>query len=183
VVEKSFNQSSSTLPSSYPTLIVHGGFDSTLKELYSSVSAHTLERGYSCLTFEGLEQGRVIRKQKIPFRSDCEKVVSSVIEYIINRKEKFGIDAKRIALMGISMGGYLNARGAAFDHRLSVSMLYNGVYDGYDAIASNFPKPLLTAIEEGNSEVVNSTITILESDPNIRFYVKFGMWITGTHSP
>jgi hypothetical protein len=46
-------------------------------------------------------------------------------------------------------------------------------YDGYDAIASNFPKPLLTANEEGNSEVVNSTITaLMESDPNIRFYVK-----------
>lgn len=103
------------------------------------------------MTFEGLEQGGVICKQKIPFRSDWEKVVSSVIDYVINRKEKFGTDTKRIALMGISMGGYLNARGAAFDHRISACILYNGVYDGYDAIAPNFPKPLLTAIEEGNS--------------------------------
>jgi dipeptidyl aminopeptidase/acylaminoacyl peptidase len=49
--------------------------------------------------------------------------------------------------MGISMGGYLAARAAAFEHRISACILYNGVYDGYDAIATSFPKSLLTAIE------------------------------------
>lgn len=50
-----------------PTLIAHGGFDSTVEELYSSAAAPALERGYNCLTFEGPGQGGVIRKQKIPF--------------------------------------------------------------------------------------------------------------------
>lgn len=50
----------------YTTLLVHGGFDSTLEELYSSTAAPALERGYNCLTFEGTGQGNVIRKQKIP---------------------------------------------------------------------------------------------------------------------
>nr|MDQ5876439.1 alpha/beta hydrolase [Thermoproteota archaeon] len=53
--------------SSRPTLIVHGGFDSTLEELYASAAAPALERGYNCLTFEGPGQGGVIRKQNIPF--------------------------------------------------------------------------------------------------------------------
>ena len=47
-----------------PTLIVHGGFDSTLEELYTSAAAPALERGCNCLTFEGPGQGGVIRKQK-----------------------------------------------------------------------------------------------------------------------
>ena len=34
-----------------PTLIAHGGFDSTLAELYTSAAAPALERGYNCLTF------------------------------------------------------------------------------------------------------------------------------------
>ena len=51
----------------------------------------------------------MIRKQEIPFRSDWEKVVTPVIDYVINRKEEFGIDVNRIALMGMSMGGYLAA--------------------------------------------------------------------------
>ncbi len=95
---------------SRPTIIVHGGFDSTLEELYSSSAAPALERGYNCLTFEGPGQGGVIRKQNIPFRYDWEEVVTPVIDYAIRRKEEFGIDVNQIALMGISMGGYLAAR-------------------------------------------------------------------------
>ncbi|MFL6435473.1 MAG: alpha/beta hydrolase family protein, partial [Nitrososphaeraceae archaeon] len=76
---------------------------------------------------------------------------------------------KCLALMGISMGGYLAARAAAFEHRISACILYNGVYDGYDAFASSFPKSLLTAIKNGNSEVGNIVLDILmESDPNTR---------------
>ena len=45
----------------------------------------------------------------------------------MNNKEKYDVDAERIALMGISMGGYLAARAAAFEHRLSACILYNGV--------------------------------------------------------
>src|SRR5215212_2163707 len=167
-----------------PTLVVHGGFDSTLEELYSSAAAPALDRGYNCLTFEGPGQGGVIRKQKIPFRYDWEKVISPVIDYAIQKKDDFAIDTKRIALMGISMGGYLAARAAAFDNRISACILYNGVYDGYDATASSFPEPLLTAIDKSDSEYVNITITnLMESDPNIRFNIKHGMWTTGTHSP
>jgi len=36
-----------------PTLIVHGGFDSILEELYAYAAAPAIERGYNCLTFEG----------------------------------------------------------------------------------------------------------------------------------
>ena len=47
-----------------PILIVHGGFDSTLEELYTSAAAPALERGYNCFTFEGPGQGGVIRKKR-----------------------------------------------------------------------------------------------------------------------
>lgn len=81
------------------------------------------------------------------------------------------------------MGGYLAARAAAFDHRISACILFNGVYDGYDAITSAFPKSLLNALDEGNSKFVNSTITdLMKSDPNTRFNVKHGMWTTGSDS-
>ena len=69
--------------------LVHGGFDSTLEELYSSAAAPALERGYNCLTFEGPGQGRVIRKQKIPFRYDWEKVVTPALEFMISKEKEF----------------------------------------------------------------------------------------------
>lgn len=164
-----------------PSLIAHGGFDSTLEELYTSAAAPALERGYNCLTFEGPGQGGLIRKQKIPFRYDWEKVVTPVVDYALTKPE---VDPKRLALMGISMGGYLAARASSFEHRIVACILNNGVFDGYDAIASTFPKSLLTSIENGNTEVVNTVLDILmESDPNIRFNMKHGMWTAGVSTP
>jgi len=136
-----------------------------------------VERGYNCLTVEGPSQGGVIRKQGIPFRHDWKKVVTPVIDYAIYRKEEFGIDVNRIVLMGMNMGGFLAARAATFDQRISAYILNDGVYDGYDGITSSFPESLSTALEEGNSEFVNSTITdLMEADPNARFNMKHGIW-------
>lgn len=167
-----------------PILVVHGGFDSTLEELYFSAAAPALERGYNCLAFEGPGQGGVIRNQKIPFRFDWEKVVTPVIDFLLNNKEEYCVDTQRIALMGISMGGYLAARAVAFEHRLSACILYNGVYDGKEALESSFPSPLLKAIDEGNKMVVNRVIEILmETDSNIKFNIKHGMWTFDIDSP
>src|SRR5919106_4083572 len=176
------NSKSTNASGPRPTLIVHGGFDSTLEELYASAAAPALERGYNCLTFEGPGQGGVIRKQKIPFRHDWEKVVIPVMDYALTRDKE--IDPNRIALMGISMGGYLAARAAAFEHRISACILYNGVYDGYDAFASGFPQSLRQAVENGNIDVVNTVVGILSDlDSNMRFNLNHGMWTTGTNSP
>lgn len=166
---------------SRPTIIVHGGFDSTLEELYASAAAPALDRGYNCLTFEGPGQGGVIRKQKIPFRYDWEKVVTPVMDYALSRKE---MDPSRISLMGISMGGYLAARAAAFEDRIAACVLYNGVYDGYDAFAARFPQSLRIAVENDDVNVVNTVTDILSDiDTNMRFNLKHGMWTTGTSTP
>lgn len=168
----------------YPTLIVHGGFDSTLEELYSIAAAPALERGYNCMTFEGPGQGNVIRKQNVPFRHDWEKVISPIVDYTLSKKDDFNIDSKRIALMGISMGGYFAVRAVAFESRVSACILYDAVYDGYDAIRSGFPSSLLEAIEKGDSEFVNKILNdLIESNSNIKFNMKHGMWTTGTNSP
>ncbi|MFL6355189.1 MAG: alpha/beta hydrolase family protein, partial [Nitrososphaeraceae archaeon] len=156
----SSNNTTSSSKQKRPILIAHGGFDSTLEELYTAAAAPALERGYNCMTFEGPGQGGVIRKQKIPFRYDWEKVLTPVIDFVSeNCVEQ--CDLERLALMGISMGGCLAARAAAFEHRIAACILNDGVYDGYDAIASSFPKSLLTAIENGDSKVVNMVLDIL----------------------
>jgi dienelactone hydrolase len=102
----------------------------------------------------------------------------------LNNKEKYDVNKERIALMGISMGGYLAARAAAFEDRLSACILYNGVYDGKEALESNFPPPLLKAINDGNENVVNKVIeTLMETDSNIKFNFTHGMWTFGIDSP
>lgn len=82
------------------------------------------------------------------------------------------------------MGGYLAARAAAFEDRIAACVLYNGVYDGYDAFAARFPQSLRIAVQNGDVNVVNTVTDILSDiDTNMRFNLKHGMWTTGTSTP
>jgi pimeloyl-ACP methyl ester carboxylesterase len=112
-------------PKPHPTLIVHGGYDSTGEELYFMIAVAAIQRGYNCLTFEGPGQGALIREQHLPFRPDWEQVVTPVVDSVLRRPE---VDPARIALMGISLGGYLAPRAAAFEHRLAALVANDGLY-------------------------------------------------------
>ena len=108
-----------------PTLMVHGGYDSTGEELYFLIAAAAMQRGYACLTFEGPGQGALLREQQLPFRPEWEQVVTPVVDFLLTRPE---VEPARIALMGISLGGYLAPRAAAFEHRLAALIADDGLY-------------------------------------------------------
>ena len=90
-----------------PTLVYHGGFDSTLEESYLAIARGALERGYNVLAFDGPGQATARRLQGLVFRPDWEKVVTPVIDYAAALPE---VDERRMVLMGTSFGGYLAAR-------------------------------------------------------------------------
>ena len=164
-----------------PTLILFTGFDGTQEELYTTSVVAALERGYNCLTFEGPGQGRVIRQQNIPFRYDWEKVVTPIVDYALTRSE---IDPKHLALMGVSMGGYLAARAAAFEHRLAACILNDGVFDIYEAYMDHFPDTLHKAIDNNNAEVVNTAIEIVMAfNTTARWAFSHGMWTFRAKTP
>jgi len=109
----------------HPTLIVHGGYDSTGEELYFMIAAAAIQRGYTCLTFEGPGQGALLREQQLPLRPDWEQVVTPVVDFALTRPE---VDPTRLALMGISLGGYLAPRAAAFEPRVAALIADDGLY-------------------------------------------------------
>jgi alpha-beta hydrolase superfamily lysophospholipase len=60
-----------------------------------------------------------------------------------------GVDAEKIALMGISMGGVLAPRAAAFEKRISALIANDGLYDFGAAILASIPPKLQVAAEAG----------------------------------
>jgi dienelactone hydrolase len=116
-----------------PLLIIQTGFDGCQEELHPYAIAG-IKRGYNVLTFEGPGQGAVIRTQQIPFRPDWEKVGTPVIDYTVSRSD---VDRSRIALWGISLGGYLAPRAAAYEHRIAAVIADGATYDvGYNVMQS-----------------------------------------------
>ena len=74
--------------------------------------------GIHCLVYDGPGQGFALRLNGLTFRPDWENVVTPMLDLAL---EKFPeIDADRIGAMGLSFGGFLTPRVAAFDKRIKV---------------------------------------------------------------
>jgi pimeloyl-ACP methyl ester carboxylesterase len=109
-----------------PLLILHSGFDGSAEEVHGEGARAGVERGWNVLTFDGPGQYGPIHRERLPFRPDWEKVVTPVIDFALTLP---GVDPEKIALMGISMGGVLAPRAAAFEKRISALVANDGIYD------------------------------------------------------
>lgn len=109
-----------------PLLVFCGGSDTTVEELYFFLVAAARDRGYSVLTFEGPGQGAVLREQRLTMRADWEKPTAAVLDTYLATHTR----PQKIVMIGLSLGGYLAARAAAFDRRIDGVVAYDVFYDG-----------------------------------------------------
>ena len=90
------------------TIIIHGGFDSFKEELYSMM-LFFLENDYEVITFETPWMGESRKRRLMGLEIEWEKPIMAVLDY-------FELDD--VSLIGISMGGWLSLRAAAFEPRV-----------------------------------------------------------------
>ncbi len=107
-----------------PIVLMTMGLDSTKEELLS-FQTNFLDRGIAILAFDGPGQGEA--EYDLPIRADYENVVGPVIDWLV--AHRLDIDADRIAVWGISLGGYYAPRAAAFDKRIKACISNCGPYD------------------------------------------------------
>jgi alpha-beta hydrolase superfamily lysophospholipase len=163
------------------TLLVQTGFDGTMEGLYPWALAAT-RRGWHCFTFEGPGQGQVIRTQGLPFRPDWERVVGPVIDHVVARRD---VDAQRVALLGVSFGGLLAPRAAAFDHRLAACIANGGVLD---FISPRIPKgttreEMVGAIRQAPEQVDAAMRQAAAKSPEARWGQENGIYTFQASSP
>jgi pimeloyl-ACP methyl ester carboxylesterase len=160
-----------------PTLIFHGGYDSSLEELYFFGAAAAVRRGYNCLTFDGPGQGAPMREQHLPFRYDWEAVVTPAVDYALTRPD---VDAKNLSLMGMSMGGYLAARAVAFEQRFRAAIFFDGVYDLHESMRGTLPKEAIAALDAGDPLKCEQIISkVMEHVTGLRWAITQGVWSFG----
>lgn len=163
-----------------PLVIIQTGFDGTAEELYFEAGIAAYQRGYNVLLFEGPGQGEVIKKQNLPFRYDWENVVTPVVDFAMQLDF---IDQKKISLIGISMGGYLAARAAAFEHRIAACVLNGGIFDFSENIYQSMPKEV-TNMLKGNTSGFNQAITSeMARSVNINWFFNNAMWTMQIETP
>jgi dienelactone hydrolase len=109
-----------------PVVILVPGLDSVKEELHT-YGDDFLRRGMAVLAVDGPGQGEM--EYQHPLRHDYEVPVRYAIDYLERRAD---VDASRVGLMGVSLGGYFAPRAAAFEPRLKAAIGVAGAYSFAD---------------------------------------------------
>ncbi len=109
-----------------PVVVMCMGLDSAKEEM-DSYEALFLARGMATLTFDGPGQGE--SEYDMPIRGEYETAVKAVIDWLETRND---IDAAKVGLWGVSLGGYYAPRAAAFEKRVKACIGLSGPYDWAD---------------------------------------------------
>ncbi|MGH9715761.1 MAG: alpha/beta hydrolase family protein [Candidatus Acidiferrales bacterium] len=156
-----------------PLVILNNGADGSELDMFVTGGAGGLARGYNCLTFNGPGQGDALWLKKMYFRPDWERVITPVVDYALTRPE---VDAKRIALVGISQGGYWAPRALAFEHRIAAGVADPGVWNVAAPWTRNLPKSLVALLDAGKKEEFDGSMAVaMKFSPRSKILLAFRM--------
>jgi alpha-beta hydrolase superfamily lysophospholipase len=170
-------------PDPKPLILMHNGFDGTVEELHALGAAAGPARGYHVLAFDGPGQPSAIHRHGLTFRPDWENAVGPVIDFTTDDP---AVDDGRIAIWGMSLGGYLAPRAAAFDSRISAVVAVDGIYDagwsvgGFIPLAYEELKSRISATDDSNLEAILETARA--SSSAYRFLCDQGRYAMGANT-
>jgi len=109
------------------TILAMSGYDGTSEEMFYGTGRAALERGYNVLLFDGPGQVGSLRfHPNLSFIPDYGPPIRAVVDYALSRKD---VDPERLALYGVSMGGYFAASGAISEKRIKALIVNSPVID------------------------------------------------------
>ena len=165
-----------------PTIIVHQGRDAWAEDC-KYFADEAIRRGYNALLIDGPGNGQALRRHDLPFRPDWETFVTPVVDYLLTRPE---VDPDGVMLMGLSMGGFLAPRAAAYEHRLRIVIANPGVLDWGEVFMGNLEEfsPRLVSMYENSPRALNSVLGIAAHlTPFLMWGLTDTMWKHGAETP
>jgi dienelactone hydrolase len=123
------------------TLIMIGGGETFIEDLYFYLAPQAHERGYNFLTVDLPGQGMLPAEGKT-FRTDTWVPLRAVVDYALGRPE---VDPARLAAYGISGGGLFAPQAAQHDKRIKAVAMSSATVDAHALFAT---MPAARATEE-----------------------------------
>ncbi len=160
------------------TIVVHGGFDSFGEEYYK-LGLFYQNAGYEVIIFEGPGQGASIIKNHIVMTHEWEKPVKAVLDHF---------KLKDVILLGISLGGYLAIRAAAFESRITRVIAFNVFYDFFQIIlhtaGPRIRKIMTFLLKLGITGVINRVLKkMMQSNLVVNWGIDHGMHVLDAKTP
>jgi pimeloyl-ACP methyl ester carboxylesterase len=160
------------------TVVIFGGYDSLIEEFYKFYS-YIKDSGFEVIAFEGPGQGAALKENNLSMTHEWEKPVKAVLDHF---------NLKNITLIGVSLGGYLSLRAAAFEPRISKVIGFGIIYDFFQVLLyAGGPKIREMAenlLDTKQVELFNKIMTKrMKSDLLVNWGVNHGMYVFEVNSP
>lgn len=158
-------------------LLLFGGFDSYMEEM-AGWSRALGDCGRDVVIFDGPGQGTALMRGLV-MPLAWERPVGAVLDAL-------GIE--RCAAMGMSLGGLLVMRAAAFEPRITRAVAMDVFYRMFDALEIRLPRPAGAALEalvrHRTSGVLDAAVgRMVARDHDMAWKLQQALAITGTDSP
>ncbi|MFT4264714.1 MAG: alpha/beta fold hydrolase [Nocardioides sp.] len=157
-------------------IVVFGGFDSYIEEFFPLFAAF-VARGRRVIAFEGPGQGGALEEHGLTLIPEWERPVSAVLDH-------FGID--QAVAVGISLGGALVIRAAAFEPRIVGAVAFDVCDSEFTAATRTVgpATPVLRALMALHARPLVNGLAALarRRRPLVDWALPQGMHITGTRT-
>src|SRR6201994_3667875 len=161
-----------------PTVMMFGGFDSYVEEFFPMIAA-MVDAGRRVVLFEGPGQGSALEDFGLTMIPEWEQPVAAVLDH-------YGLD--NVAAVGISLGGGLVIRAAAFESRISQVVAFDILDDFFETIARQLGRgvriPLRALLDARARRLINAAADwAVARKPVSEWGLQQGMHVTGTATP
>jgi len=110
-----------------PCMVHFDGLDVNKEWLYlSGMPSELAERGVSTLVVDHPGVGEALRKRGMKTIVETERPASACVDWLEKQED---VDAGRIGMMALSLGGYYSMRAAAFEPRFRCCVAWGALYD------------------------------------------------------
>lgn len=159
-------------------IVACSGFDGLIEEMYEGMFDFS-EAGYRVVLYEGPGQGAALRRSHMPMDHEWEKAVSAVLDHL---------QIESCTLLGVSLGGYLAPRAAAFEPRAERLIAWGAMYDFVDCFRPRMGDEtfsgLMALVDANEKEVINELLTASMADnATTRWSITHGIHTCGGETP
>ncbi|MBV8326265.1 alpha/beta hydrolase [Chryseobacterium sp.] len=156
------------------TVVIHGGNDSYMEE-FLPVVQWLLSMEIAVYIFDGPGQGGALRESGIYYTYEWEKPVTTILN-------AYQLD--EVTLIGLSLGGMLAPRAAAFEDRIKRVVAWGIMPNFYDVILTKIPEGLRVLMEAEEKQQINALIEKkMKIDPLVRWAIQHGMFSMNVDTP
>ena len=154
------------------TIIMHGGFDSFIEEFYYMMRIFA-DNGYEVIAYEGPGQGGTRRKYGLAWDEKWEKPTKAVLDYF---------KPEDVTIFGISMGGHLCLRAAAFEPRIKRVVSSGGAVD-YWKIPGPISRGLMKLFMTRKKFMTKAIVKKMKKDEHHNWFAENSMFISKIDQP